>query len=159
VWLDLHVEYAPLGVRELLSKLAELVADRRVKDEVADAENDPPKDAGIDARGQLDLAPGLLPNPLTDRLNRLLVELDGTRDLHREQLVGVVPQLLISGADAEDGRHPVSLNERLQEAHERRLGALDRTVKGILLLLGREVGREEEGRHLAIFVERIGELR
>ena len=54
------------------------------------------------------------------------------------------------GADAEDRRHPVALDQRLQEVHEDRVrrrstGALE----AVLLLLGREVRREEEDRQSA----------
>ncbi len=40
-------------------------------------------------------------------------------------LLLVVPELLVVGADPEDRRHPVALDQRLEEVHEDRLGAGD----------------------------------
>ena len=39
-----------------------------------------------------------------------------------------------------------------------RLGVLERALQAVLLLLGGEVGREEEDRQLAVLLERVGDL-
>ena len=52
----------------------------------------------------------------------------------------------------------MALDQRLEEVHEDRIGALDGLVQAVLLLLRREVRREEEHRQLAVVVQRVGEL-
>ena len=71
----------------------------------------------------------------------------------------LVPQVLVAVPDPEDHRHPVALDQRLEEVHERRVGARDGPLQPVLLLLGREVRREEEHRQVAVVVQRVGELR
>ena len=56
----------PSGLRDLSAKLVEAVPDRRVEDEVTDAQHDPAEDLGIDVAAQLDLIAGLLADPLAD---------------------------------------------------------------------------------------------
>ena len=87
-----------------------------------------------------------------------VVELDRAGDLHRQQPVRLVPQRVEVGADAEDRRHPVALDQRLEEVH-RSAGSASLTARSqpVLLLLGREVRREEEHRELAVVVHRVGE--
>ncbi len=63
---------ATLGrLRDLLSKLFEAVADRRVEDEVPDPQHDPAEDLGVDLARELDLVAGLLADPLADALDGL----------------------------------------------------------------------------------------
>ena len=69
------------------------------------------------------------------------------------------PQLVEPAPDAEDHRHPVVLDQQLEEVDEDRVGVGDRAIEPVLLLGGREVGREEEHLQLAGLVERVGELR
>jgi hypothetical protein len=52
----------------------------------------------------------------------------------------------------------VALDECLEEVHEARLRVLDPTPQTLLLLLGREIRREEEDRQVAVGVQRFGEL-
>ena len=74
-------------MRDLLAKLFESVADGGVEHGVADADDDAAEDVRVDARGELDLAAGLLGDAVADLLDGLLVELDRRGDLHRQQLV------------------------------------------------------------------------
>ena len=80
------------AVGDLLAKVFESGADGRVEDRVADAQDDAAEDVGIDRARQLDLAAGLLADLVADALDRRLVELDGARDLDREQLVLLLPE-------------------------------------------------------------------
>ena len=52
----------------------------------------PPRMSGSTPARELDLAAGLLADPLADALDRRLVELDGARDLDRQQLVLLRPR-------------------------------------------------------------------
>ena len=76
----------------------------------------------------------------------------------RQQLVLLLPQRVELAPDAEDDRHAVVLDQQLEEVDEDRVGVGDRAVEPVLLLRGREVGREEEHLQLAVVVERVGEL-
>ena len=118
----------------------------------------PPRISGSTLLESSIVRPVCSPIRLADARDGLLVERDRARDLDREQLVLLLPQLLEPGADPEDHRHPVALDQRLEEVHERRLGALDRAVQRVLLLIAGEVGGEEELRQVAALVQRVGEL-
>jgi hypothetical protein len=61
-------------------------------------------------------------------------------------------------ADAEDHRHAVVLDEQLEEVPHGGVGVDHGLAQALLLLLGREVRREEEGLQLAAVVQRVGEL-
>src|SRR5215210_4196837 len=104
-----------LGPDDLLAKRLEAVSDRGVEHLVADADDDAAEDPRLDVRRQLDVAPGLLGDPVADPAHGLLVELDGRGDLDRQQPVVVLPQLVIAAADAEDRRRAVVLQQQLQE--------------------------------------------
>jgi hypothetical protein len=52
----------------------------------------------------------------------------------------------------------VVLDEDLEEVDQRGVGVLEQPVQRLLLLLGGEVGREEERGQLAGLVERVREL-
>ena len=63
-------EGSSLGPGDLLAKLFEAVADRGVEDRVADADDEAAEDLGLDGRGEVDLAAGLLGDPVADLLDR-----------------------------------------------------------------------------------------
>src|ERR1019366_6724183 len=119
---------------------------------------DAAQDVRVHARGQRDLAPGALPDRPAEALGGLLVELDRARDLHRQQLVLLLPQALVLVADAEDHRHAVVFDEQGEEVQQDLISSLEHAAEGLLLLGGGEVGREEEHCQLAMLVQRIGEL-
>src|ERR687897_1902914 len=77
---------------DLLAQGVEPVADGRVEDLVADADDDPAEDVGLDGGGELDLAAGLLLDALADVADGLLVELDRRGDVHRQALVVLAPE-------------------------------------------------------------------
>jgi hypothetical protein len=52
----------------------------------------------------------------------------------------------------------VLLDEELEEVDDRLVGPVEQLREAVLLLLGREVGREEEDRELAVVVQRVGDL-
>src|SRR5215218_1679792 len=148
----------PSCLRDVLAKLVEAVLDRGVEDRVADAQDDAPEDAGVDRARQLDALSGLLPDPLADRLHRSRVEVHRAGYLDGQQLVLLIPQPPVLGTDAEDDRHPVTLEQRLEEVDDRRVCIGERLVQAVLLLLRREVWREEEHAQVGVLVQRIGEL-
>ena len=80
-WLLGGASSGALGVRDLLAKVLEAVADGGVEDGVPDAHDDATEDVGIDRARQLDAAAGLRPISSPMRLTDRLVELDGARDL------------------------------------------------------------------------------
>ena len=73
-------------------------------------------------------------------------------------LFDLVVEHLEVGADPEDRRHPVALDQRLQEVEDGWIGTLDGLVQAVLLLLRREVRREEEHGQLAVLVQGSREL-
>src|SRR4051794_17208632 len=146
------------GLGDLLAKLFKAVADGRVEDRVADPDDEPAEDVGVHGRGQLDLAAGALADRAADLVHRRAVELDRRGDGHREELVGLLPQVVELAADAVDRRHAVLLDEQLEEVDDGLLGAVEQLVQPVLLLLGREVRREEEDRQVVVLVECVGEL-
>src|SRR3954470_1362721 len=144
--------------RDLLWKVLEAVADGGVEDGIADPDDDAAQDVGLHPRRELDLAAGLLGDLVADLPHRVLVELHGGGDLDREEAVLLLPHRAELGADAEDHRHPVLLDQQLQEVDDRLVGAGDRLVQALGLLLGGEVGREQEHLQLARPVQRVCEL-
>ena len=88
-----------------------------------------------------------------------VVELDRARDVDRQQLVRLLPQRVELGPDAEDDRHPVALDQRLEEVHEPP-GPRPSTARcsASFFSVDREVGREEEHRQVAVLVHGVGEL-
>ena len=91
-------------------------------------------------------------------LDHRRVELDGAGDGDVDAAVLVLPELVELAADAEDLRHPVLLDQQLEEVDELRLGAGDRPLQPLHLLGRGEVGAEEEDLQLAVAVDRVGEL-
>src|SRR5215204_3694743 len=143
---------------DLLAKGLEAVADGGVEHLVADADDDAAEDLRLHRRGQLDPAARLLGDPIADVADRLLVELDRGGHGDRQQPVVMLPQAVVPAPDPEDRRHAVVLEQQLQEVEEDRLGAVDRPVQPLLLLLRGEVRREEEHLQLPVAVERVCEL-
>ena len=82
----------------------------------------------------------------------------GARHLHREQLVAPVPQLLVARPDPEDRRHPVALDQRLEEVHERRVGALDSRPRPSFFSSVEKYGEKKKTCQLAVLAQRVGEL-
>src|SRR3954471_2047165 len=149
---------ARLAAGDLSAKLFESVADGRVEDRVADAQHDAAENVGLDRRREVDLAVRLLGDAIPEVLDDLLVELDRRGHLHGQELVLLAPQLVVVAADAMDHGHPVLLEQQLEEVQEDRLRAVDRLVQALLLLLRREVRREEERGQRAVLVEGVDEL-
>src|SRR5215211_2403037 len=146
------------GPLDLLPKLFQSVADARVEDHVPYPEHEPAKYVGVDPRGQLDAAPGLVLDALADRLHEPLVEFHGARHGHRQEPVLLGPHGFVGTPDAVDDRHAVALREQLEKADHVLVGPLDHARDAVLLLLRGEVGREEEQPQLTVLLERVGEL-
>ena len=118
----------------------------------------PPRMSGSTLLSQLDLVAGLLLDLRADPLGDLRIELDGAGHGDAEALVLLGPERVELAADPEEHRHPVLLQQQVEEVDQLRLGAGDRLREAVLLLGGREVGAEEEELHLAVLRECIGEL-
>src|SRR5215211_122714 len=125
-----------LGPDDLLAKGVQAVADRGVEHLVADADDDAADDVRLDLGRELDLAAGLLGDPVADVAHGALVELDRGRDLDRKQPVVALPKVVVVATDAEDRRHPVVLQQQLEEVEDDRLGPVDGAMQPVLLLLG-----------------------
>src|SRR2546423_9363044 len=131
---------------------------RSVHDQVADAHRDASDGIGVDRRLELRAPACLLLDPLADRVDEVVVELDGAPDRNRQHLVLPLPELVELLPDPEQHGHPVPLGEELQEADEALVRALDDPADRVLLLLRGEVRREEEHLELPVPVERVREL-
>src|SRR3954454_19285256 len=150
---------SPLGgLGHLLPKSLQAGADRPVQHLVADPQHEAAEHVRVDLRRELDLAVSLLLDLLADVLDEALVEFDGARDRDREQLALLRIELVEVPLDPEDRRHPVALRQQLEEAHEVVVRARDHLADAVLLLLRREVGREEEDLQVAVLVELLDEL-
>ena len=152
-WLGSQVDLATS-----LLKLLKAVLDRRVEDRVADPEHDAAQDVRIDLARQLQVLPRLLPDLLAELLGDRGIECDRARDLDRQQPVLDVPQHVELPPRTIDDRHPVILDQELEEVDERLVGVDEGAPQALLLLLGREVRREEEDRELAVLLQRVREL-
>jgi hypothetical protein len=160
VGLDFHAG-ARSSLRRLgdaLSKFLQAVADARVEDHVSHLQDDAAEDLLVDATGQLDLLAGLAPDLLADLAHHRRVQLDGAGHGHVDPPVLPLPQLLELAPDAEDLRHPVLLDQQLQEVDELGIGAADGALQPVALLGRGEIGAEEEDPKLAIGVQGVGEL-
>ena len=102
------------ALRDLLAKLFEAVADGRVEDRVADAQHDARRgSSGRRCASSSTVRPVCSPISLADALDDGSVELDGARDLDRQELVLVVARAASNCApDAEDHRHAVVLDQQ-----------------------------------------------
>src|SRR5215218_870930 len=143
---------------DLLAKSFESGADGGVEDRVADPQHDAPEHVGVDGRRELHLAPGLAADLLADARGHAHVELDRARDLDGQELVDLLPHPVELAADAEQRRHPVVLDQQREEVLHGLVGAVERRVEALLLLLGREVRREEERLQVAALAQGVGEL-
>src|SRR3954447_10539548 len=146
------------GARDLLAQLFETAADRGVEHLVADPHNDAAQDVRLDGRRELDLAARLLGDLIADVRDDAGVELHRRGDLDRQQPVVVLPQRVVDAPDAQQRRHAVLLDQQLEEVEQDRLGARHGLVEPLGLLLGGEVGREEEDLQVAIVGEHGGDL-
>src|SRR5215216_6139418 len=146
-----------LGPEDLSSELFKSVADRCIEHRVADLDDDAAQDVRVHVRGDVDLAIGLLGDPVAELGDDLLVQLHGGRDLHRQQLVLLLPQRVVVRADAEERRHAVLLDQQLEEVHDHRIRVRHHAVEPVLLLGRREVRREEEDLQVAGLAEGVGE--
>jgi hypothetical protein len=70
----------------------------------------------------------------------------------------VLPALVELAPDAVDQRHAVLLDQEVEEVGQQRVGAAEHARQPVLLLVRREVGREEEHLKVAVGVERVREL-
>src|SRR3954468_1473779 len=100
---------------DLLSKLFESVADGGVEDHVAHPHHQPAEYVGVDVRGQVHPAPGLLLDAPADLLDQARVELRGAGHRDRQQLVLLCPGPVKDPPDPEQDRHAVPLGEQLEE--------------------------------------------
>src|SRR4051812_33635779 len=146
------------GLGHLLPKSFQSGADRSVHHHVSDPHHQAADHVRVDLRGQVHLATRLLLDLPADLLHDVLVELHRARHGHRQQLSLFSVESVERAADAEQRRHPVPLGEQLEEAHEVLVGPLDQLGDAVLLLLRREVRREEEHLQLAVRVELVREL-
>src|SRR5215216_6678000 len=146
-----------LGPEDLSSELFKSVADRCIEHRVADLDDDAAQDVRVHAGGDVDLAIGLLGDAVAELGDDLLVELHCGRDLHRQQLVLLLPQRVVVRADAEERRHAVLLDQQLEEVHDHRIRVRHHAVEPVLLLGRREVRREEEDLQVAGLAEGVGE--
>src|SRR3954451_14727979 len=151
------VRLVSLDARHVAAQLVESVADRRVEHGVADAEHDAADDVRVDVGVELDLLARLLPHPVADPLDDIVLELDRGGDVDGQGLVLLRPHLVVSPPDAVDRRHPVVVEQHAEEVLERPVGVLQGCVEPVPLLLRREVRREEEQRQVAGLLERLGE--
>src|SRR3954447_4625429 len=154
-WLDGITRLS--GFRDFSSELLKAVPDRCVQDRVPHAEHDAAQDVGVDRARQLDVLARLLADPLAELVGDGRVERDRAGDLDGQQAVLPVPQHLELLACSEQHRHAVIFDQHVQEVDEDRVGVHERTIEPPLLLVGREVRREEEDRELAILLDRLRE--
>src|ERR1017187_10021104 len=148
IWNLAPLRRGGLGLRDLLSQLFESVLDRGVEDHVSDPEHHTSEDVRINVAGHLHLAVDLFADALAEAVHDRAIELDRTGDLDGQAAALLLPHGVEVGSDPEDGRHPVALDQRLQEVDHRRIGILDGALQAVLLLGHREVGREEEDRQI-----------
>ena len=138
----------------------EAVADGGVEHLVADADDDAAEDVGLDAEDSSTLRPvcSAIRSPMLR--DGLLVELDRGGDLDRAAACCAPPTARRSSRRmrkiAGMRWFSISSSRKLRKIG---LGVRDRALQAVLLLLRREVGREEEDLQLAVLVERVGELR
>src|ERR671914_147168 len=146
------------GSRHLLAKLFESVAHRGVEHHVADPHLQAAQHVRVHLRGQLHAPAGLLLDAPAYVLHEALVEVDRARHGHRQQLVLLGPHTVEDAADPEQRRHAVALREKLEEVQETLVGVAYDSPHAVLLLVAREVRREQEHLELAALVEGVGEL-
>src|SRR6185312_9457069 len=143
---------------DLLSKLFESVADGGVENHVAYPHHQPAEDVGVDVRGKVHPAPGLLLDAPADLLDQARVELRRAGHRDRQQLVLLCPAPVEDAPDPEQHRHAVPFGEQLEEVEKALVGVAHDPPDARLLLLAREVGGEQEHLQVAVGVERVREL-
>ena len=87
----------------MAAELFKSVANGGVEDRVADADDDAAEDVGIDLRGEVDLAAGLLGDLVADLADGGGVELHRGRHAHGQELVLLLPELVVSTPEKQDG--------------------------------------------------------
>src|SRR3954469_9109087 len=132
------------GSRHFLTESFEAPAHAGVHHHVSDGGDEPAYYVGIDVSVQIDPLTGLFLDPAADALNQLVIERCGTRDAYLQELVLLAPQVVELAADAKDRGNAMPLGAELQEVEEVLVRTLDDLVDAVLLLLRREVRREEE---------------
>src|SRR5215204_4898105 len=151
--------YAGLcGLRDLFAKSFQSVAQARVQDHVPDADHEAAQKIRIHARAQLHAPPRLLLDALADVAHERVVQVDGASDAHGQQLVLLRPERVEAAAHAEDHRHAMALRQQLEEVHGPLVGVGHDAPDAVLLLLGREVRREQEHLEVPVLVQRVREL-
>src|SRR5438132_1355916 len=101
------------GRSHLSSQFLKAAPDRPVHDHVPDLDCEPADHVGIDDGRVLDAPARLLLDPLADLLDGLVVELDGTGDRNRAELVLLGPDAFEGAANPEQDGHPVALRDQL----------------------------------------------
>src|SRR4051794_17376292 len=137
---------------DALSKFLQATADARVEHLVADLQDDAAEDLGVDAAGQLDLLAGLALDLLAHLLDHRRLQRDRAGDGHVDAPVLLLPELVELAADAEDLRHPLLLDQQLEEVQQLGIDAGDGAFQPRHLLRRGEVGTEEEDLQLAVAV-------
>src|SRR5829696_2899175 len=102
-------------LRDALSKFLQATADAGVEDHVADLQDDSPEDLAVHAAGELHLLTGLAFHLGADLLDHRRIELDSAGNGHVEPPVLLLPELLELTADSHQLRHPVLLDQQLEE--------------------------------------------
>src|SRR4051794_12505980 len=113
------------GLGHLLPESFQSGADRSVHHDVSDPHHQAADHVRVDLRGQVHRATRLLLDLPADLLHDVLVEFDGARHGHRQQLPLLSVERVERAPDAEQRRHAVPLGEQLEEADEVLVGALD----------------------------------
>ena len=146
------LEAGALGAGHLLAKLFEAVADRGVEDGVAHPDDEAAEDVGLD-RSRRARPCGRSARRCDRRSGSTVAWSSSTAEVTCDRAGACSPRARASSTlapDAEDDRHAVVLDQQLEEVDEDRVGVGDRAVEPVLLLGGREVGREEEHLQLAV---------
>src|SRR3954453_22031274 len=149
--MSIGVLYASLRrLSDALSKFLQATADARVEHLVADLQDDAAEDLGVDAARQLDLLPGLALDLFAALSHPPRPQRDRAGDGHVDAPVLLLPELVQLAADAEDLRHPLLLDQQLEEVEQLRIGVADGALQARHLLGRGEVGAEEEDLKLAV---------
>src|SRR6478672_4173298 len=124
--MSIGVLYASLRrLSDALSKFLQATADARVEHLVADLQDDAAEDLGVDAARQLDLLASLALDLLAHLLDHRRLQRHGAGDGHVDAPVLLLPELVELTADAEDLRHPLLLDQQLEEVDQLRVSIAD----------------------------------
>src|SRR5215211_4732881 len=145
-------------LRDFLSQLLKLAADARVEHHVADPQNQPAEDVGVDLRAEVNRTLRLALDLGANVLDDLVVELDRAHEMNVQAPILLRPALVEVAPDVRQGRHPVLLREQLEEVHQLLLRSGDGSRQPLALLRRGEVGAEEEDLEVVALAHGIGEL-